>query len=433
MSKLFLRQDFDVIIVGAGMAGLTAAERLSGSSLRIAVFDGRDRIGGRVFSSLEGKVPIELGAEFIHSRPPEILSLTKQLKISTFDIRGHTYQAAHNMPLKVVPNLFEEMEQLLIQARNSGPDKPFSDAITKLSKNDVEYEVIERFKQFLETYNAADMRKTSAKFLTLSDDEFNNTKLEARYDRLVKHILKTTKQNAGRNFRLYLKHIVKRVSWNKGSVSITVLDSNTKAIKKFHAPKIVITIPLSLLKKGTKSTAKIKFQPALTQKQKFLDLMEFGDVEKIILRFHKKFWPSNMSTMYSRHTPIQHWVTTTPKRSSLITGWVGGPKAKLIKHLTHKKILGLALNSLSQIFSLPQGVLRENLKSWHFHHWANDPFACGAYSYLKPGGTNAPKLLAKPIQNTLFFAGEATDVNGDIATVHGAMTSGLRVANEILS
>jgi monoamine oxidase len=71
------------------------------------------------------------------------------------------------------------------------------------------------------------------------------------------------------------------------------------------------------------------------------------------------------------------------------------------------------------------------LEHAYFHDWQADPFSRGAYSYGKVGGDQAPKALAMPVDNTLFFAGEATDANGLNGTVHAAIASGRRAALEI--
>ena len=66
------------------------------------------------------------------------------------------------------------------------------------------------------------------------------------------------------------------------------------------------------------------------------------------------------------------------------------------------------------------------------HDWQSDPFSRGAYSYIRPGGMHAPAELARPVEDTIFFAGEATDTEGHGGTVHGAMRTGHRAAREVL-
>ena len=71
------------------------------------------------------------------------------------------------------------------------------------------------------------------------------------------------------------------------------------------------------------------------------------------------------------------------------------------------------------------------LEHAYSHNWQNDPFSRGAYSYGKAGARDAQSALARPVANTLFFAGEATDIGGHNGTVHGAIASGRRAATEI--
>jgi len=72
------------------------------------------------------------------------------------------------------------------------------------------------------------------------------------------------------------------------------------------------------------------------------------------------------------------------------------------------------------------------LRGAHVHDWQADPFACGAYSYVTVGGSRARQALARPLQNTLYFAGEAADTSGEAATVAGALQSGEAAAQQIL-
>jgi monoamine oxidase len=95
-------------------------------------------------------------------------------------------------------------------------------------------------------------------------------------------------------------------------------------------------------------------------------------------------------------------------------------------------VVGRALDSLSRMFGLERERLADLLAAWYTRDWQADPFARGAYSYIPVGGLDAPRLLARPIEDTLFFAGEATDLEGQNGTVHGAMASGQRAAIEIL-
>ena len=91
-----------------------------------------------------------------------------------------------------------------------------------------------------------------------------------------------------------------------------------------------------------------------------------------------------------------------------------------------------ALQSLGSIFGMSQPQLRQQFEAGFTYDWQSDPFSCGAYSYALAGGSGASQEFARPVADTLFFAGEATDPEGHNGTVHGAIASGKRAAKELL-
>ena len=95
------------------------------------------------------------------------------------------------------------------------------------------------------------------------------------------------------------------------------------------------------------------------------------------------------------------------------------------------KIVDLAIESLESVFG-EHAAIREHFLGGAVHDWLHDPYCLGAYSSLAAGGQGVRETLAKPLRDTLFFAGEATDLSGEAATVGGALHSGLRAARELI-
>jgi len=124
------------------------------------------------------------------------------------------------------------------------------------------------------------------------------------------------------------------------------------------------------------------------------------------------------------------WWTALPLRLSVLTGWSGGPKADALSGRGEAAILARAIESLAQIFGLRRSAISKLLIHVHMHDWPADPLARGAYSYEMVGSAGARSQLAKPVEGTLFFAGEATDTSGQASTVAGALASGQRAARE---
>jgi len=121
----------------------------------------------------------------------------------------------------------------------------------------------------------------------------------------------------------------------------------------------------------------------------------------------------------------------------MITGWAAAKCTERLAGLTSSginedRIIDQAVRSLSTLLQVNKSDIQSQMTTAYFHHWDADPFSRGAYSYVKVGGEGCQKTLGAPIQDTLFFAGEATDVSGHNGTVHGAIASGKRAAAEML-
>lgn len=119
-----------------------------------------------------------------------------------------------------------------------------------------------------------------------------------------------------------------------------------------------------------------------------------------------------------------------PAETPLLTAWAAGHKAE--KLLCNGDGAEQAVGALARVLRVDPAVIHEQLEACHTHDWQADPFSRGAYSYAVVGGENAANDLALPVENTLFFAGEATDYTGHNGTVHGAMRSGRRAARELI-
>jgi monoamine oxidase len=134
------------------------------------------------------------------------------------------------------------------------------------------------------------------------------------------------------------------------------------------------------------------------------------------------------------HTPDQSlptWWTQSPAQLPLLAGWTGGPRAEKLSQESDDALLDHALQSLMHMFQTSRMFVEEMLEEFYTHNWQIDPFSAGAYSYIPVAGVDAQAELAQPVEDTLFFAGEATS-QGHQGTVHGAIASGLRAAREII-
>jgi monoamine oxidase len=213
---------------------------------------------------------------------------------------------------------------------------------------------------------------------------------------------------------LRLGTIVSEIRWKRGEVEV-VTDKET-----LRAKAAIITVPLGVLKAGS-----IRFAPELKDKQHAIDKLEVGHVMKIVFRFREPFWKKPFNFVHAHDRFMPTWWTSAPARAPLLTGWCGGPAADALA--AESDPIDRALDSMARIFGMRRSAIDRLLVNTFTHDWQHDPFSRGAYSYPGVGGIDAHKELAKPVQSTLFFAGEAT--NGEqTGTVAGAIVSGQRAA-----
>jgi monoamine oxidase len=162
-----------------------------------------------------------------------------------------------------------------------------------------------------------------------------------------------------------------------------------------------------------------------------------GRVVKVVLAFHSSFWEerglTNLSFLHARGESFPTWWTTRPVATPILVGWAGGPPAERLSMKRSDFILNEAIRSLANALKIEAHALEQRIEASFVMDWQSDPFSLGAYSYVPVGGITAPILLAEPVSDTLFFAGEATNTEGNAGTMHGAIQTGYRAAEEVLS
>ncbi|HKE33123.1 MAG TPA: NAD(P)/FAD-dependent oxidoreductase [Candidatus Angelobacter sp.] len=417
----------DVAIIGAGVAGLTAARELSGAGMHVLLLEGRDRIGGRIFTHHTSDYPVELGAEFIHGRPPEIFDLVKEGRLRVAEMK---WKVARRKGNRWIENdqIMGAVEQLFFKISTDEPDQSFQQFIDRVDPNP---EVKDQALRFVEGFHAADPRRISVHSLVKSNtadekiDGDRQFRFEQGYDLLVKSISESINW---KSCELRLNTPITEVEWKPGKV---VLKTSTGA--EFQAQRAIVTVPLGVLKAGS-----IRFNPALREKEKALQGLETGPVIRASLCLRSKFWEDqerfhDVSFLFTDDRQFPTWWTSNPLPFPILTGWAAGHYARTLINLSANQVVHRALESLARILDMDIARLERELQAGFTHDWEVDPFSCGAYSYPAVGGSNAGRELESPLCSTLFFAGEATDSEGHNGTVHGAIASGLRVANAVVS
>jgi monoamine oxidase len=169
--------------------------------------------------------------------------------------------------------------------------------------------------------------------------------------------------------------------------------------------------------------------------------LTMGSVLRIALHLRERFWENEkllappagqslnkLTFLHSNDPDVPVWWTAHPVRAPLLIGWAGGPRATRLLAHSHEEIERHAIASLARQVGMSTRKLRGLVVESWMHNWDHDPFARGAYSYTLVGGFGAWSRLARPIDRTLYFAGEACDPDGQLGTVNGAIATGVRAA-----
>jgi len=437
----------DVIIVGAGVAGLSAAIELAQAGLGISILEARNRAGGRVFTDPTSKIPVELGAEFLHGLAPDIWQPIQQHNLKVTEVDGDNWCFRDG---KLGPcNFFGDVGKILKKMTDEPPDRSFLRFLAREFPNPKHDPKLEETKAHARNYvtgfNAADPGEVSVNWLAQEmeaekiiegDRAF---RIGQGYRALIEILLQRLQHvNTPINFN----SAAETVRWSRGRVEI----SGRKSKKQFQlaASHALITVPLGVLLAQPRQKGGLHFAPALpASKKKALEKLAMGRVLRVTLEFKKRFWKdiqppdgkktlANLSFIFSDDEWFPTWWTQMPLEVPFITGWAPFKSADKLSAHSSNFVIDKALATLGRLLQVSRKDLANMLKRAHFHDWQSDPFSRGAYSYVKVGGKNAPRILGKPVDQTLFFAGEATDTTGHTGTVHGAIASGIRAAHEIL-
>lgn len=412
----------DAIVVGAGVAGLTAARGLAEAGLSVVLLEAAERVGGRVRTvRLAGSDwPVEAGAEFVHGRPPELLKLIEEAGLTLVEREGKFY-SFENERLREAEwenSAFEVLDEL-----PENGDMPFN---RFLQRKKLSPKTEARLRDYVEGFNAADARVIGTAALRRqqqAEEAIEGDRIfhiREGYDRIPLFLLDRFLTAGG---QAHLSSRVTEIQWNPGEVRIRTANP---AVAEIRTLRVVMALPLGVLKVDG-----IKISPLPEPAAKAIHSLAMGSATRITLVFREQFWKqaaSGLSFLFASGEAVPVWWNPA-EDSALLTGWLGGPRAA--SGPTGEALRDAALTTLGKIFARED--LTELLLDWNSHDWQRDPLALGAYSYVPVGALEASAALAQPFEDTLYFCGEHTDISGQWGTVHAAMRSGIRVKQQLAS
>jgi len=448
-----------VIVIGAGTAGLAAARDLSRAGCEVVVLEARNRIGGRVLTVTDSatSVPVELGAEFVHGKSPELWKIAEAANLKIHEVNErHWY--FDNGKISRSHDFWRHIERLMDRMKTNAADQTLREFLDKLPNDDDTLRAKAMVSRYVEGFHAADVDRVGVHGLIAANEAAETIdgdtafRFERGYDSLMQ-ALRAEAESYGAVF--HLNTVVEEISWATNTSRVICkppdatgpVATGPVAQLEYPASAIIITVPLKILQQDP-GDGGIRFVPDLpVARQVAIQRLAMGNVLKINLTFRERFWEAaklwdekgervSFHDAGFFHCPdalVPTWWTQLPLRAPLLVGWAGGPRADRIRGRSDSPqfIVDQAIASLARIFNIPPAEIQEQLVASYLHDWANDPFTRGAYSYVPVDGLEAQQTLAQPVDNKLFFAGEATAV-GHIGTVHGAIQSGQRAAAEIV-
>ncbi len=415
------QEGWECLVLGAGIAGLAAARRLAEAGLRVLVLEAAARVGGRIHTVRQNGVPIELGAEFLHGRAPELWALIEEAGLNTSERTGNRFELADGQLQEANREEEEEDDPLEALRRFAGPDCTFLQYLDRLALNPGQRAAAIGY---AEGYNAADAAEASAVALgrqQQAEDEIEGDRLwrlPDGYDQLPEYLRTRTLAGGG---EIRLRTPVTSVRWEPGHVRVQASG------QQFAAARCVVTLPLGVLQAGS-----VQFTPKPGQALEAATRMRMGQVFRMSLLFREPLWPKSMSFLFTRDRMPPVWWTGDPDRAPLLTAWAGGPRASQLLELAPAAQVQAVADTLGAAFGRSPDAILGAVDGVHFHDWQTDPLSLGAYSWVPVGGLEASAILSEPVSGTLFFAGEHTDTTGHWGTVHAALGSGLRAAQQLL-
>jgi monoamine oxidase len=438
-------RECDVAVVGAGVAGLAAMRALEQKGLSTKVFEARDRIGGRIYTVRDPRVtyPIELGAEFVHGAAPEVVEIIDDARLVAYSIEGQRLRSRHGR-LTGVQDFFHELDSVMGLLKATDPDRSFAEFLADSPGGRRARDARALARSFVEGFHGADTHRISAKALAdggspgEDPEEQRQMRIADGYDRVPARLID------GFEDRVLTDTVVEQIRWERGGVELRLRRKDRSPLPAVRAQAAVITVPLGVLLAVEDDVGAIQFSPSVPTVEEARAQLTMGTVARVILLFRERWWadrldsaPRNtysdaLSFLYGESTDFPVWWTMHPAHLPVMVGWGGGPDARKMAGRPLDQVRDIAVRSLAKNLGVTRRRIDSQLVDCWMHDWQQDPFSRGAYSYSLVGGSDGATRLARSVQGTLWFAGEAADPDGRNGTVHGAIGSARHAARSIV-
>ncbi len=420
----------NILIIGAGMAGLAAGKLLHGAGHKVTILEGRDRIGGRIHTSEQWPdAPMDLGASWIHgiNRNP-ITKLADEIdapRLETDYDDGILFGADGTLQPDRVWNKYEmveeEIQKAIRQAWKLDEDISIEEAVDRYL--DTDSLTADELRHLNLVLNSSLEQEWSGSVSRLSSFNIEDGASFGGEDVIFPEGYSAIPNYLSQGLDIRLNEMVTQISHDAASVTVIAGD------KSYTADRAIITLPLGVLKQNV-----VSFDPPLpVEKQAVIEQLGVGVLNKVYFRFEEAFWqkrPEWFSRLADNRGEWSEWFNLYPYiKKPILLAFNAADFGTHLEGWSDEKIVAEGMAVLRSMF----GEESPDPQSVQITRWIADPFAGGSYSFPQVGApADARSILAEPIGDRLFFAGEATSSNYP-ATVHGAYLSGEREANRILN
>ena len=455
-SSLFPTKAYEgrVAVIGAGIAGLHAASTLRKHGVNARLYEADDQIGGRIKTQALGTPndlsdnnllvphPIELGAEFVYGIHNPFYDLLRNFTTAIDQLPEMPRYFINNrlldLPTLSQNNIYARYLQVIEQIRTSqGEDQTIEDHVFKLraqeEQNLSKPSDIDGLRTSYAQTNVIIDSTISAEHGILSRDlgikEYQQKQSIRDHD---PNIYRLSEDPLFHALRSIYQESLTDIAYNSQITAINYSESEVQIhIKDKKEPiivdKVILTTPVSTIRN-------ISFTPELPQpKQEALSNIKMSSAVKVFMLFRRKFWGESISKVFLPY-PYSFLLPHPNPDLAILTLYAYGSEAESLASLG-ADIIPLTRDLLDTVFG--QKSASTNLQDFRTFHWtttrSESPFIPGAYSYVEEGFLDARAQLAEPLDNKIYFAGEATHTHGLAATVQGALETGTRAAHELLS
>jgi len=438
-----VQYDGTVIIIGAGAAGLYAADILHSKGVKVIVLEASNQLGGRVRSLRNQKeivvqttadFPVELGAEIGYGTDSAFGNIIKNYSLTKIELAS------------------QSVEQFILDSQaKSGTDW----------SGDADFNAVKSFVNGLPTYAGGDISMKQAAGVSARADALLNSMtgnyygsssdlvgakgiaeaLNLREHDNQAYIIKTNplqdilvSRFSQIVTKVQLNVVVKSINYSGDTIIVTDKDGN-----QFEGGKVIVTTSLGVLKSGA-----VAFSPGLpAAKTTSMNKLGMDHSIRVVIDFKKNFWGNNSGYIWGG-TQGPSYLNIGVTRSDLpntLSLTVNGPKAQALS-AQGEGMIDTILAELDAIYNgqatqFIRKVLNDGTEGprvWFLADWGKDEFFKGGFSYPKPGASNEDRAsLGAPLNNKVFFAGEATDIKGDAGTINGALNSAERAVEELVN